>query len=114
MIQGGGFTKEMGRKNTLPSIPNEATNGVSNKRGTLAMARSGDPNSATAQFFINVADNKGLDYKGPNDFGYCVFGEVKSGMGIVNRIEEVETTKKGGYENVPVSPVVIRNVRIKE
>jgi len=114
MIQGGGFTRELGRKKTLPAIPNEANNGIRNKRGTIAMARTGDPNSATSQFFINVADNRSLDYQGPDNFGYCVFGEVKSGMGIVNKIEEVETSAKGQFKNLPVSPVVIRNVRIKE
>lgn len=114
MIQGGGFTSEMGRKNTLPPIQNEANNRVSNKRGTIAMARTADPNSATSQFFINTVDNNGLNYQGPNNFGYCVFGEVKSGMGIVDKIEGVSTVTKGQFQNVPVSPIVIRNVQIKE
>ena len=116
MIQGGGFTAEMIEKPTRPPIRSEATNGLSNVRGTLAMARTASLRSATAQFFINVADNRAkLDHKGysPGDFGYAVFGRVLSGMDVCDRIAAVKTHSVGPHEDVPVEPVVIKSVRVK-
>jgi len=111
MIQGGGYEPEMGEERpTRPPIRNEAKNGLSNRRGTLAMARTNDPNSATAQFFINVADNLRLDY-GISGAGYCVFGEVIEGMEVVDKIAAVSTTTKGLSRDVPETPVVIKRVR---
>jgi cyclophilin family peptidyl-prolyl cis-trans isomerase len=112
MIQGGGFTPQMIQKKTLDPIVNEAKNGLSNKRGTIAMARSKNPNSATAQFFINHRDNDFLDYKGDNQPGYAVFGKVIEGMDVVDAIASVETTTRGGMEDVPVKPVVIMSAKI--
>ncbi|MFP4547953.1 MAG: peptidylprolyl isomerase [Fidelibacterota bacterium] len=114
MIQGGGFTPELEKKPTNDPIENEANNGLSNKRGTIAMARTGDPHSASAQFFINVVDNDRLDFKSKtgNGWGYCVFGKVVEGMDVVDRIREVEVTTKNGMENVPVNPVVIKAVKV--
>jgi cyclophilin family peptidyl-prolyl cis-trans isomerase len=113
MIQGGGFTKEMARKEPNTSIKNEADNGLSNMRGTIAMARTGDPHSASSQFFINVKDNKALDFKSKSNgqtWGYCVFGKVIAGMDVVDEIRQVKTTSKDGYNDVPVEPVVITKV----
>lgn len=112
MIQGGGFTADMDQKPTLAQIKNEATNGLSNKRGTIAMARTGVVDSATAQFFINVVDNKMLDNRGtsPSEYGYAVFGEVINGMDVVDKIRRVPTGSKGGHQDVPVKPVVILEV----
>ncbi len=110
VIQGGGFDKEMKEKNTYPPIKNEAENGLSNLRGTVAMARTNDPHSATSQFFINLVDNKNLDFKDKNSgrgWGYAVFGKVIEGMDVVDKIAKVETTTKGYYENVPKEPVII-------
>ena len=108
MIQGGGFTKDMVRKQPNPAIKNEANNGLSNVRGSLAMARTGEPHSATAQFFINHKDNGGLDYgKTPDGWGYCVFGQVIEGDEVIDLIAAVTTVKKGGYNDVPQTPVVI-------
>jgi cyclophilin family peptidyl-prolyl cis-trans isomerase len=115
MIQGGGFTTDMQKKTTGEAIPNEAANGLSNKRGTIAMARTGDPHSATAQFFINVQDNPGLDYKGESSsrsWGYAVFGRVSSGMEVVDQIRFVETAAQPPFSDVPVEPVVIESVEI--
>ncbi len=115
MIQGGGFTPEMVEKPTHPPIRNEATNGLNNVRGTLAMARTEALRSATAQFFINVADNRvKLDHHGfsPEDFGYAVFGRVLSGIEVCDRIAAVKTQRTGPHENVPVDPVVIKGVRV--
>jgi len=112
MIQGGGFNKDMLKKEGRPAIKNEADNGLSNMRGTIAMARTGDPHSASSQFFINVKDNQGLDFKSkanPAGWGYCVFGKVISGMDTVDKIRQVPVATKGMYENVPVEPVVILN-----
>jgi len=116
MVQGGGFTPEMKQKATHAPVPNEAANGLRNLRGTLAMARTGDPHSATAQFFINVVDNRFLDHKAPTaaDYGYCVFGRVIEGMNVVDRIKGVETHTVGPFENVPVTPVVINSIRRAE
>ncbi len=112
MIQGGGFTTTMNHKPTKPPIVNESSNGLHNSRGTIAMARTADPNSATSQFFINTKDNPGLDRpQEPN--GYAVFGKVIAGMGVVDQIENVATTNKGGYQNVPLMPVVIKSIRLK-
>ncbi len=110
MIQGGGMTPDLQEKPTQAPIRNEAKNGVRNSRGTLAMARTSDPHSATSQFFINVRDNHSLDF-GIRGAGYAVFGEVVEGMEVVDRIVGVVTAAKGPHENVPVTPVVIRSIR---
>jgi peptidyl-prolyl cis-trans isomerase B (cyclophilin B) len=115
MIQGGGFTPDMQKKPTAEPITNEASNGLSNKRGTIAMARTGDPHSATAQFFINVQDNLNLDYTGggnPRGWGYAVFGRVTEGMDVVDDIRFVQTTTQGRYSDVPIEPVVIEQVTV--
>lgn len=109
MIQGGGFTPEMTQKPTNGPIKNEAGNGLSNKRGTIAMARTSIVDSATCQFFINTVDNAFLDHTSdtPAGFGYCVFGKVTEGMDIVDKIEKVPTTSCGMHDDVPVEPVII-------
>ena len=114
MVQGGGFTVEMEQKPTRESIANEAQNGLKNTTGTLAMARTPNPHSASSQFFINVADNAFLDFTGPTQqgFGYCVFGRVTQGMDVVNKIVAVPTGNRGGHQNVPLKPVVIQSARI--
>ena len=109
VIQGGGFSKEMDRKKTLPSIKNEADNGLKNLRGTLSMARTHIVNSATSQFFINLKDNDSLDH-GSRDFGYAVFAEVIEGMEIVDKIASVKTTNSP-MPNIPVEQVVIESVK---
>ena len=109
MIQGGGMEADMSQKATRDPIKNEADNGESNRRGTLAMARTMDVNSATAQFFINLRDNDFLDH-GTRDFGYAVFGEVVDGMDIVDAIAAVPTGNKGGHQDVPVETVTIVEV----
>ena len=109
MIQGGGMEADMSQKRTRAPIKNEADNGVSNRRGTLAMARTMDINSATAQFFINLRDNDFLDH-GTRDFGYAVFGEVVDGMDVVDRIAAVPTGNKGGHQDVPTEAVTIIEV----
>lgn len=112
MIQGGGFEPGMRQKNTKKAIKNESANGLSNTKGTLAMARTNDPDSATAQFFINVKDNDFLDRAKARDrAGYCVFGKVIEGMDVVDKIKKVETTKKGGHEAVPEEDVVIKSIQ---
>ncbi len=115
MIQGGGMTAEMARKETRPPIVNEAKNGLSNAKGTLAMARTSEVNSATAQFFINTVDNARLDNRGdtPDVFGYAVFGKVIEGMDVVEKIEGVATGSRAGHNNVPMENIVIKSVRIK-
>ncbi|MGE0821358.1 MAG: peptidylprolyl isomerase [Candidatus Binatia bacterium] len=115
MIQGGGFSTEMDQKSTKDPIKNEAANGLKNEVGTLAMARTPDPHSATAQFFINVKNNDFLDYKDSSmqGFGYCVFGKVTEGMDIVRKIELVRTTRRGMHENVPIEPVVIKSMTVE-
>ncbi len=110
MIQGGGFDGEMNQKPTREPIKNEADNGLKNERGTLSMARTNVVDSATSQFFINVADNDFLDH-GARDFGYAVFARVVEGMDVVDRIAGVATTSRAGHQNVPVEPVVIERVR---
>jgi peptidyl-prolyl cis-trans isomerase A (cyclophilin A) len=112
MIQGGGFTPEMTQKPTRPPIPLESRNGLKNERGSIAMARTGIPDSATAQFFINVVDNPRLDYPNPDGNGYAVFGRVVAGMDVVDRIRAVETGSVKGHQNVPLKPVLIRSASI--
>ena len=116
MVQGGGFTPELQQKATRSPVKNEAANGLANRRGTLAMARTNNPHSATAQFFINLADNSFLDQAAarPGDFGYTVFGRVVSGMDTVETIAGVATANRGGHQNVPIEPVVIRSARVVE
>ncbi len=109
MIQGGGFTEDMKRKTTHEPIINEANNGLKNNRGTIAMARTSNPNSATSQFFINQVDNDALNFAGQSNPGYAVFGKVTEGMDVVDKIAAVKTTRKGPYANVPVVPVVIKS-----
>ncbi|MCS6772318.1 MAG: peptidylprolyl isomerase [Kiritimatiellae bacterium] len=110
MIQGGGFTPDMQQKPTRSPIRNEASNGLRNERGTIAMARTIEPHSATAQFFINVVDNDFLNFQSPDPrgYGYCVFGKVVSGMDVVDQIKAVATTTHGFHENVPLEPIIIR------
>lgn len=114
MIQGGGLTRDMTEKPTRAPIPNEADNGLKNVTGTVAMARTSDPQSATAQFFINTADNAPLDFTSRTDagWGYCVFGKVIKGMSVVRKIEASPTQTLGPYENVPVRPIVIERASI--
>ncbi len=114
MIQGGGMTKNMVRKTTRAAIANEAGNGLSNKRYTVAMARTGDPHSATAQFFINTKDNTFLDQKAPRGklWGYCVFAKVISGKAVVEKIRNVSTGRVRGRPNVPLRAVVIQRVYV--
>ena len=116
MIQGGGLDAEMQQKKTRAAIENEAKHGQGNKKGSIAMARTSDPHSATAQFFINVVDNDFLDFttESANGWGYCVFGKVVEGMDVVEKIKKVATTNRSGHQNVPVDKVVIEKVVIKE
>jgi cyclophilin family peptidyl-prolyl cis-trans isomerase len=116
VVQGGGYTTELVEKDTRPPIQNEATNGLSNRRGTVAMARLRSARSATSQFYINLADNPGLDHHGlsPDDFGYAVFGRVLEGMDVVDRIGAVRTGTRDGMNNVPLTPVVITRVTEKK
>ena len=107
MIQGGGFTPDMQQKPTRAPIANEAKNGLKNARGTVAMARTNDPNSATAQFFINHKDNAFLDYPGQDGWGYAVFGRVVSGMDVVDRIAATPTGRSGYFQDVPQKPILI-------
>lgn len=115
MIQGGGFVEGMKEKKTKAPIQNEASNGLRNETGTIAMARTNDPHSATSQFFINVADNTSLNYTSstPYGWGYAVFGKVTSGMHVVNRIKMVKTGVVQGHHNVPMDTVLIKSVRRK-
>lgn len=112
MVQGGGMTADLTEKATRPSIQNESSNGLSNKRGTLAMARTNLPHSATSQFFINVVDNNFLD-KSANNAGYAVFGQVTKGMDVVDKITKVPTGRVGPHQDVPKQPVKIISVNIK-
>lgn len=116
MIQGGGMIPGLLEKKTAAPIKNEAGNGLSNLRGTIAMARTQDVNSATSQFFINVVDNRFLDYKNatPAEYGYCVFGKVVRGMDVVDKIKAVATGRRGYYDDVPVNDVVIISVKRKK
>lgn len=109
MIQGGGFTAEMEQKETKAQIKNEANNKVANTKGTIAMARTNDPHSATCQFFINVADNDFLNFSSESSsgWGYCVFGEVTEGMDVIDTIKKVATGRHGMHADVPVKPVIV-------
>ncbi|WP_374264908.1 peptidylprolyl isomerase [Zoogloea sp.] len=114
MIQGGGFEPGMKQKATNAPIKNEADNGLKNVAGSIAMARTQDPHSATAQFFINVEDNDFLDYKAPNiqGWGYCVFGQVSEGMDVINKIRNVKTGTAGFHQDVPKEDVVIQRAEV--
>ncbi len=114
MIQGGGMTEDMQQKTTMASIENEAKNGLKNIKYSIAMARTTAPNSASSQFFINVADNDFLNYPGQDGWGYCVFGKVISGQEVVDKIQIVETINLGGHADVPANPIVINKAFIKE
>ncbi|MGD2137167.1 MAG: peptidylprolyl isomerase [Gammaproteobacteria bacterium] len=116
MIQGGGFDTEMQQKSTNAPIRNEADNGLKNSTGTIAMARTSDPHSATAQFFINVNDNSFLDYTAPTPqgWGYAVFGRVVDGMDTVRSIEKVDTGSKHGHQDVPMTEILINRVSVTE
>jgi len=116
MIQGGGFSQGMKQKETRAPIENEADNGLKNDAGTIAMARTMDPHSASAQFFINVADNHFLNHSGKNSqgWGYAVFGRVVEGMDVVNRIKGVATTSKAGHQDVPAEDVIITKATVEE
>jgi peptidyl-prolyl cis-trans isomerase B (cyclophilin B) len=115
VIQGGGFTAEMVQKKTHDPIPNEADNGLKNLRGTISMARTPDPDSATSQFFISVADNASLDHTGknPRGWGYAVFGRVVEGMDAVDAIVGVRTGRRGPYSDVPVEPVTLVSAKVE-
>lgn len=114
MIQGGGFTADMEQKSTQAPIENEANNGLKNQRGTIAMARTQDPHSATAQFFINVQDNDFLNHTGENmqGWGYAVFGKVTDGDDVLDKIRAVQTGSQAGHQDVPVEPIIIESVAI--
>lgn len=114
MIQGGGFDADMNQKSTRDPIENEADNGLSNDVGTIAMARTMDPHSASAQFFINVKDNDFLNFKSKdmNGWGYCVFGKVTEGMDVINKIKDVATGSRAGHQDVPVEAVLIEKVSV--
>jgi len=114
MIQGGGFMPDMMQKATRDPIDNEAANGLSNSAGSIAMARTMAPHSATAQFFINVKDNGFLDHPGQDGWGYCVFGKVSHGLDVVGKIKTVETTSRAGHQDVPVDPIVIEKAEITD
>ncbi len=117
MIQGGGFTADMQQKPTRPPITNEADNGLANARGTIAMARTGDPHSATAQFFINVQDNSALNHRNkvtPQGWGYAVFGKVIAGMEVVDDIRFVPTGNRGMLQDVPIETVTIEHAEVRK
>lgn len=115
MIQGGGLTRDMQRKKTNAPVVNEADNGLKNVRGSIAMARTMDPNSATSQFFINTVNNRSLDFtsKTTQGWGYCVFGKVVKGLETVDKIEKVSTTMRAGRRDVPVDPVIIKSMTVE-
>ena len=112
MVQGGGFDASMNQKATRAPIENEDKDGLKNERGTLAMARTSDPHSASAQFFINLVPNTFLDYPSRDNWGYAVFGKVTEGMDVVDKIAQVRTGNRGMHQNVPVEPVVIQSVKV--
>jgi len=112
MIQGGGFTPDMQQKPTREPIPLEANNGLKNDRGTIAMARTANPNSATAQFFINVVDNRGLNAPMPDGYGYAVFGKVVAGMDVVDKVRTTATGNSGLHQNVPLTPILINSATL--
>ncbi len=113
MIQGGGYDEKMIERKTKEPIKNEAKNGLLNDTGSISMARTADPDSATAQFFINVNDNSSLNYPSPDGHGYAVFGKVTSGMHVVNRIKMVKTGNLAGHANVPMDTVLIKSIKRK-
>jgi len=112
MIQGGGFASGMKQKPTRDNIENEAKNGLKNARGSIAMARTSEPHSASAQFFINLSDNGFLDYPGQDGWGYCVFGRVTDGMDVVDKIKAVKTGRSGFHQDVPVEDVIIERAEV--
>lgn len=116
MIQGGGMEPGMNEKQTKAPVKNEADNGLKNERGTIAMARTSDPQSATAQFFINLADNAFLNHQSPSmeGWGYCVFGKVSNGMDVVDDIKDMATTTRGGHQDVPAEDITIEKAEIVE
>jgi cyclophilin family peptidyl-prolyl cis-trans isomerase len=116
MVQGGGFTADLQQKKTRDPVKHEGGNGLRNQVGSIAMARTADPNSATSQFFINVVDNQMLDFRGPSaqEVGYTVFGRVTKGLDVVNKIRNVETAARGPHQNVPVQTVTIEKVTLIE
>ena len=116
MIQGGGFTTDMEQKPTQAPVDNEANNGLKNERGTIAMARTQDPHSATAQFFINVQDNDFLNHTGENmqGWGYTVFGKVTQGEEVLDKIRSVQTGSQGGHQDVPTDPIIIESISVTE
>lgn len=111
MVQGGGFDKNLKKKPTKKPIKNEAANGLKNEVGTIAMARTNDPNSATSQFFINTNNNEFLNYQGDAKMGYAVFGRVTKGMSVLRKIEFVKTTRKAGMGDVPTDPIIIKTIK---
>lgn len=114
LIQGGGYDKDLQEKDTRPPIKNEAANGLKNRRGTIAMARFSDPDSADAQFFINLDNNTSFNHKGNSsrNYGYCVFGKVVKGMDVAEKISAVKTDEKGGFVNLPAEPVFIKHMKV--
>lgn len=112
MVQGGGYDRDMNEKPTRAPIPLESQNGLKNKAGTVAMARTNNPNSAAAQFFVNVVDNPNLDYPQPDGNGYAVFGKVVEGMDTINKIKTTPTTAYGSMRNVPAAPIVIESATV--
>ena len=112
MVQGGGFTADMAQKPTRPPIPLEIDRSLKNERGTIAMARTGNPNSATAQFFINLVDNANLNAPQPDGYGYAVFGKVVSGMETIDAIRSVTTRNQNGFQNVPATPITITTATV--
>ena len=114
MIQGGGFSTDMEQKSTQAPIENEANNGLKNARGTIAMARTQDPHSATAQFFINVSENDFLNHTGENmqGWGYAVFGKVTEGEDVLDKIRGVQTGNQGGHQDVPLEPIILESVTV--
>ncbi|WP_395742812.1 peptidylprolyl isomerase [Prosthecobacter sp.] len=114
MVQGGGFSPDMQQKEPDGQIENEAKNGLKNVKGSIAMARTNNPHSATSQFFINLKDNSFLDYPGRDGFGYCVFGKVTKGMDVIDSMATVATGSKGPHGDVPVEPIIIKSAKIAE
>jgi len=112
MIQGGGFTVDLEQKAAPRKVENEGRNGLKNDRGTIAMARTADPHSASSQFFINHRDNASLNHPSPDGWGYTVFGKVTQGMDVVARIAKVATGNRAGHQNVPLEPVIIQSVKV--
>ena len=112
MIQGGGFEPGMKQKTTKDTVDNEAKNGLKNVKYSLAMARTSDPHSASAQFFINISNNSFLDYPGQDGWGYCVFGEVTEGKEVVDKIRAVKTTRSGMFQDVPAEDVIIEKAEV--